>query len=180
MNRTRTKVAAVLMAGLVLGAAACGSSSKNDASSNGDAIKSSDATTTSTTARSTTTTSGSSSSGLDSLGGAGDCLQAAGAYAAVSLQLLQYLGGATQSQISDLESQIGQLKAEIPSAIQSDFDTYSAGIKAYADAMQGVDMSNILDPSVQSKLEAAGNALDTPEMKTAQANIEAYFDKNCN
>jgi hypothetical protein len=45
--------------------------------------------------------------------------------------------------------------------------------------MQGVDMSNLLDPGTASKLEAASAKLDTPQVKQAQDNINSYFSTHC-
>jgi hypothetical protein len=176
MNRMRTKLAAVLVAGLVLGAGACGGGSKNDESSTGDAIKSS-AETTTTTAKTSTTKSTSDLSG--GLSGAGDCLQAAGAYATIGLSILTYMGGATPAQLAELQTQVDQLKGEIPAELRDDFQVFADGIAEYASAMQNVDMSNILDPGVQDDLNRASEALDSPEMTEAQANIDAYFNENC-
>jgi hypothetical protein len=185
MNRMGAKAAAVLMAGLLLGATACGGSTKKEESSGtGQAV-------TATTAQSTATTASSSGSSsnselnkltdeLNNLGGnAGDCVNAGLAFAALALAPLTFMSGGSQADISKLEADTEQLRASIPAAVQSDFDTYAAGIKAYAEAMQGVSLDNIADPSVQAKLEAASNKLDTPQMKTASDNIQAYFDATC-
>ena len=176
MQRTRAKVAAVLMAGLVLAAGACGGS-KKDESSTGDAVKGTVETTTTTAASKTKSTD--MSDALDQLGGSGDCLQAAGAYATIGLSILTYMGGATPAQIAELQSQVDDLKGEIPSEIRDDFQVFADGIAEYASAMQGVDMSNILDSDVQDQMQKASDALDSPEMTKAQANIDAYFSENC-
>jgi hypothetical protein len=183
MNRMGAKAAAVLIAGLLVGATACGGGTKKEESSGtGDAVSATVQPTT-TTERSTATTASSGANDLSGamgqLGSAGDCLQAASAYAQVGLSMLQYLGGASSDQISQLESQINDLKPQIPSEIQGDFATFSAAVQAYASAMQGVDMSNILDSGVQSKLEEAGAKLETPEVKQAQSNIDEYFNTHC-
>jgi len=179
MNRMGPKVATALVVGLALVAGACGSSAKkDDASGTGNAVTATVESTTSTS-RSTATTAGSSSNDVSGLGSAGDCLQAAGAYATLAAAMLQGLGGTPSSDVSQLQGELNDLKSQIPSAIQDDFNTFAQGVQAYGQAMQGVDMSNLLDPATQSKLEAAGKALDTPEMKTAQDNIDAYFKAHC-
>jgi hypothetical protein len=179
MNRMRTKLAAVLVAGLVLGAGACGGGSKKEESSTGDAIKSS--------AETTTTTESSSSSGsestneltdsLSSLGGAGDCMTAGLAYFALSMQALGASFGMSESDLADMQSSISELKAEIPSAIEADFTTFANALSEYANAMKGMDMSDLMSGSSQA--EDAAKILETPEVTQAQANIEAYFDKEC-
>jgi hypothetical protein len=179
MKRMRTTLAAVLVAGLVLGATACGGGGSSDETSTGDALKSSAESTTTTEKSSGTQSTSDMGTGLDSRGNAGDCLEAAGAYATIGLSILTYMGGATPAQLAELQAQVDEIKGQIPASIQDDFQVFADGIAEYASAMQGVDMSNILDPSVQDELTKASEALDSPEMTEAQANIEAYFDANC-
>ena len=181
MNRIGTRVAAVLVAGLLLGATACGGG--DDSSSDGDAIQAS--------AESSTTTADESTSGSGDLGDlsdelgdldgmlGGDCLSTSMAFLSLSLAPLGFMGGASEADIAELETQLDDLSGEIPEEISGDFETYAAGIQAYADAMKGMDSSNILDPEVQSQMEEAGAELETPEMEEAQANIEAYFEQEC-
>ena len=38
---------------------------------------------------------------------------------------------------------------------------------------------NILDPATQQALEEASEALEAPEVTEAQANIEAYLEREC-
>lgn len=178
MNRTRTKLAAVLVAGLVLGAGACGGGGSNDETSTGDALKSS--------AESTTTTESSSGSkstsdmsdsldGLNALGG--DCMTAGLAYFALSMQALGASFGMSEADLAEMQSSISELKTEIPSAIEDDFNTYADALSAYANAMKGMDMSDLMSGSSQA--EEAAKILETPEVKEAQADIEAYFDAEC-
>jgi hypothetical protein len=180
MNRIGTRVAAVLVAGLLLGATACGGG--DDSSSDGDAIQAS--------AESSTTTADGSTSGSDDLGDlsdelgdlgelGGDCLSSSMAFLSLSMAPLGFMGGASEADIAELEGQVDDLSGEIPEEIRGDFETYAAGIQAYADAMKGMDSSNILDPEFQSQMEEAGAELETPEMEEASANIEAYFAAEC-
>jgi hypothetical protein len=177
MNRMRTKLAAVLVAGLVLGAGACGGGSKSTESSTGDAVKSSSESTTTTEKSSSTKSTSELSDSLNSLGGAGNCMTAGLAYFALSMQALGASFGMSESDLADMQSSISELKGEIPAAIQSDFNTYAAALSQYADAMKGMDMSDLMNGSSQA--EDAAKILETPEVKQAQANIEAYFDKEC-
>jgi hypothetical protein len=180
MNRIGTRAAAVLVAGLLLGATACGGG--DDSSSDGDAIQAS--------AESSTTTADESTSGSGDLGDlsdelgdlgdlGGDCLSTSMAYFALSMAPLSFMGGASESDIAELEGQLDDLSGEIPDEIRGDFETYAAGIQAYADAMKGMDSSNILDPEFQSRMEEAQAEMETSEMEEAQANIEAYFEQEC-
>jgi hypothetical protein len=89
------------------------------------------------------------------------------------------MGGAPPDQIAELESQVEELQGEIPSEIREDFQVFADGVASYAAAMEGVDMSNLLDPDVTDALDEASEALESPEMTEAQANIDAYFAENC-
>ena len=178
MNRMRTTLAAVLVAGLVLGATACGGGSKQRRDLHGrrgqvqcrehDHHR-----------EELGHPEHERPGQLDSLGDAGDCLEAAGAYATIGLSILTYMGGATPAQLAELQAQVDDIKGQIPASIQDDFQVFADGIAEYASAMQGVDMSNILDPSVQDEPEQGQRGARLAEMTEAQANIEAYFDANC-
>jgi hypothetical protein len=177
MNSMRTKVAALLVAGLVLGAGACGGGSKKDETSTGDAVKSSAVENTTTTESSSSSNNSSDdlNDSLSALGG--DCMQAGLAYFALSMQALGASFGMSESDLAEMQTSISELKAEIPSAIQSDFTTYADALSEYANAMKGMDMSDLMNGSSQA--EDAAKILETPKVKEAQANIEAYFDKEC-
>jgi len=179
MNRMRTKLAAVLVAGLVLGAGACGGGSKSDETSSGDALKSSSESTTTTESSSS---SGSSSGDINDLDDAmnalgGDCMTAGLAYFALSMQALGASFGMSEADLAEMESSISELKTEIPSAIEDDFNTYADALTQYANAMKGMDMGDLMSGSSQA--EEAAAILETPEVKQAQENIDAYFDKEC-
>ena len=176
MNRMGVRVVGVLVAGLMIGATACGSSGSSDAA---DSEK--------VTATVSDSGDGTASEDLKNLddalgqlsGDAGDCLRTGMAFFALSLAPLGFMSGASQEELDQLKADTEELAGDIPSEIKDDFDTYAAGIQAYADAMQGVNFEDILDPAVQQKLEDASAMLDTPEMQQASDNIEKYFDETC-
>lgn len=178
MNRMGVKVIGVLVAGLLLGATACGGSSKKEESSDSGKVSA-------TVPESTDGTS--SNSDLDQLGDdlnalsgkAGDCFTASLAFAALAITPLGFMGGATQEQIDQLRQDTEELKAEVPAAIKADFQTYADGIEEYANALKGVSLTDILNPETQKKMEEAGKILDSPTMKTASDNIETYFSETC-
>ena len=178
MNRTGAKVIGVLVAGLLVGATACGGSSKKDEASDSGTVSA-------TVAESTSGTS--SNSDLNQLGDdlnalsgkAGDCFTASLAFAALAIAPLGFMGGATQEQIDQLKSDTEELKAEVPSAVKADFQTYADGIEQYANALKGVSLTDIMNPETQQKMEEAGKILDSPEMTAASDNIETYFSDTC-
>ena len=173
MNRMGIRVAGVLVAGLMVGATACGGGSSKDDASSG-----------SSTAATSESSSGGGSNGAgdvvaNALGADGDCVKAAAAFGNLFTQAMGAAFGASEADLQDMQNAVNDLNAEIPAEIKDDFDTYSAGIQKYADALQGVSLGDILDPSVQQKLQDASASLDTPEMQQASDNIQKYFDANC-
>lgn len=178
MNRTGAKVVGVLVAGLLVGATACGGSSSKDESSGSEKV---------TATVPETTASGSASSDLSQLGDdlsalsgkAGDCLTTGLAFAALAMAPLGFMGGATQDQIDQLKTDTEELKAQVPASIRADFQTYADGMEQYANALKGVSLTDIMNPETQQKMEEAGKFLDSPEMKTASDNIEKYFSETC-
>lgn len=173
MNRMGAKAAAVLMAGLLVGATACGGGSKNEESSGtGDAV-------TATTSASSSSGSGSSSDdmsdALDAMGG--DCMKAGLAYFALSMSALGASFGASEADLAEMQSSIDELKGEIPSEIEDDFTTYANALEEYANAMKGMDMGDIMSGSADAENAAA--ILETPEVKQAQENIDKYFEETC-
>jgi hypothetical protein len=178
MNRMGVKVVGVLVAGLLVGATACGGSSKKDDSSASGAVTA----TTASQSSSDTTNSDLSQLGddLNALSGkAGDCLTASLAFAALALAPLGFMGGGSESDIAQLQTDAEKLKAEVPESIKGDFQTYADGIEAYANALKGVSFSDIANPETQQKIQDASKLLETPEMTQAQQNIEKYFNDTC-
>jgi hypothetical protein len=172
MNGMRAKVAALLVVGLVLAAGACGGGSSSDDAATGDAVQ----------AESSSGGDSSSSGDINDLSDAmdalgGDCMQAGLAYFALSMQALGASFGMSESDIADMEQSMDELKAEIPSEIEDDFNVFADALSEYASAMQGMNLGDLMSGS--SEAEDAAAILETPEVKEAQANIEAYFDENC-
>jgi hypothetical protein len=174
MNRMGAKAAAVLIAGLLVGATACGGGTKKEGSSTGDAV-------TATTSSASSSSNGDSSSASDLAGAAdalgGDCMKAGLAYFALSMQALGASFGASESDLADMQSSLDELKGEIPSEIKSDFTTYADALQQYAEAMKGMSIADMASGSGDAQKAAA--ILDTPEVKQAQANIDKYFEETC-
>ncbi len=171
----RLCAAAAVAALLVMGAAAC-SGSEDDQS-----------TTTSTSGAVVPTTSGAlgdlsdldgSAAGLS--GDALDCYNvqlAVSATAAVPAASLD--GSSTASDIAELRSDVDTLKGQLPEAVAGDFETYLAGVVAYADAVEGIDVATITDPATRQALEDAGQKLEAPDVQGALDRIQAYLNETC-
>jgi hypothetical protein len=74
----------------------------------------------------------------------------------------------------DLSKVFGDVSAKVPADLQDDVAVISAAFSAYAKALQdhGNDMTN---PEVAKALEA----LSTPGVEAASANLQTYFDSTC-
>lgn len=187
-TRIRNQLLAVLMAGaLVATAAACGSSKKDDTASSSNTSTQSDESTTTTKAKTsgTTTPADGMADALNKLGqgNLGQCMEIAMTYAAVTISagfagLGAALGGSSSSDMSQLKSDLDKASADVPSELKGDFQTISDAVSSMVSQMQGTS-GNIMDPDYQSKLEQAGKAMDTPQVKQAQDNIEKYIQKTC-
>lgn len=175
---------------LTFSLAACGSSKKTDNVSAADSSKgekqSDGQGATTSTSRATTTTSDSSSTSDTSYGsspGIGSsmsgCLAASVAYASLFVEASGFAGGVDQSQIDDFESKTQDLKAKIPEALRSDFQTVATAYQKYAEALKSVDYNDLLNPDTQNKIKQAGDGLTDSAVTEAQARIDAYFTATC-
>ena len=166
---------AAFVALLVTAATAC-SGSEDDQS-----------TTTSTSGAVVPTTSGAlgdlsdldgSAAGLS--GDALDCynvqlaVSAAAAVPAASLD-----GSSSASDIAQLRADVDTLKGQLPDAVAADFETYLAGVVAYADAVEGIDVSTITDPATRQALEDAGQKLEAPDVQGALDGIQTFLNRTC-
>ncbi len=172
----RTKVTAVVMAGLlVVAVAACGGGSTPEVVSSDEPAASSDG---------GSSSGGSSSDDLrdaipDIVGDeAQACLEIGLAYASLSLSMLGSAFGADQGEVDEMTQQLEDLRSEVPAEIRDDFEVFSTAISEFGSVMADAG-GNLFDPATQQALEEASQALETPEVKEAQANIEAYLEANC-
>ena len=174
-----TKVAAIAV-GTALGLAsivAC-STSSHPAASAGNSGSST------TTAVAPTTGDGTSSSsdGTGTLApefASANCVDAFAAYTALYAEVGGFGTGADQGQLSDFEQKTADLEGKVPEAVRDDFRTVAAAYQQYAEAVKGLDFSNLLDSDTQSQLELANRALDDPAVKEAQGRIDDYFTHTC-
>lgn len=161
---------------LVIGVAACSGSEDQSGS-----------TSTTSSGVTTPTTSGAlgdlsdldgSAAGLT--GDALDCynvqlaVSAAAAVPAASLD-----GSSSDADITDLRADITTLQSQLPSSVSADFQTYMAGVDAYAAAVADIDVSDITDPATQQALEAAGAELEAPDVQSALDRIQTFLHDTC-
>ncbi len=71
--------------------------------------------------------------------------------------------------------------SKTPSDIRPDFETLAAAFAKAASALKGVDVSSGKTPSAATlaKLTQLGTEFDSPALKKAEADIQAWAAKNC-
>ena len=154
-----------------------------------DETTSTAASSTTTTAKSTTTeksggddstetTKKGSGDSMPNLGNLDECLNVSMAYLGLLAKPLQFMGGASKEDIEKFQQEVKDLDAQIPDEIKDDFNTVASAWNDFAKTMEGAS-GNIMDPEFQKQIEDASAKLDSPEVKEAQANIDAYFEKTC-
>ncbi|MFZ6005438.1 MAG: hypothetical protein ACOYXM_16065 [Actinomycetota bacterium] len=155
-------LAAMLSVGLV----ACGD----------DGDSTSEATTTTTSAESTDDTTG-------GLGELSDCAEVLAAYAGASGSIGASLGGAASDDIEAAAEYFEEVAARLPDDISADFAIWAEAFSAYVEALADADIDfsdpSSIDPEKLAALESLGEAFEDPAVEEATANIEAYFDSNC-
>jgi len=155
------KILSALVALALVGALA-GCAKKSDTATS---VESSTTTTASESRASTTTTSSSSSSGSSSsdtipdLGNLSECLKVAGTYASLFLGLLS--PNSSDSDKAQVQQQLDEIKAQVPSDVQKDLQTIEDGLK---DANSFSDVAKFLD---------------SDKFKSADANVQKYLDQKC-
>ena len=187
----RKLLALSLAAVMALSLAACGSDSSDDQSSQsrddeselsasqGDGGSSSDGDSSSDDGSSS---DGDSSSDVPDLGNMGDCVEAAAAFAQVTLIPLGLTFGATEEDLAELQDSLDELDASIPDEVKDDYEVLRDAYAEFGEVMSGVDFTDpgaMLDPDTADAMEEAGALLETPEVQEATDNIDAYFSENC-
>ena len=168
MNARR--LAVMLLAALALLAAGCGGDDGGDeAAGTTDTAIVEDDSSTETTDDDATTTS-------DGIELEGECAEFAG----LSAKLSQALGGSS-SDLSSATEVFDELADQVPDEIRDDYEVLAANFRELAEALEGVDLTSGETPSpeVLAQLQEVTQSLDTPEVREATANIEAWAAENC-
>jgi hypothetical protein len=118
--------------------------------------------------------------GRSNLGNLEDCAEAARAFAGVVAAPFTFLSGqATDEQIAEWEDQVEELKGNVPDDLADDYQTLADAYGEFAAALDGVSLSDMLNPQTQQALQEASERLDTDEVQAAQERVQAYFESNC-
>jgi hypothetical protein len=174
MARWRLISAAALCAVLL---AACG-----DSGGLGDTKAASDnaAATTAKTSTASANGSGNGNSGAGSGTPTADCLAGTNAFIAASSSLALVLGGDDKS----FESSVAELNkwaGSAPAAISKDLKVVAAAYTSYAKAWKdaGYKAGAIPDANLIKAMEKANAVFDSSEFEKANANVDAWFEKEC-
>jgi hypothetical protein len=167
MNARR--LAVLLLAALALLAAGCGGDDGGDeaAGTTDTAIVEDDDSTTTTDDEGTTT------SDDDGIELEGECAEFAG----LSARLQNALSGS-----GDLDADaFDELADQVPEEIRDDYEVLAANFRELAEALEDLDLSSGETPSPEdlAKLQEVSQSLDTPEVREAAENIEAWAEENC-
>lgn len=106
------------------------------------------------------------------------CLEIGLAYAGLGIGMLGSAFGADTGDVEELNRQLEELETKVPDEIADDFQIVADAFAEFGNAMTSTG-GNILDPATQQALEEASEALEAPEVTEAQANIEAYLEREC-
>jgi hypothetical protein len=169
------KLAVLLLAALALLVAGCGGGDEeggDEAAGTTDTALVEDDTSTETTDDDGST----ATSDDDGIQLEGECAEFAG----LSAKLSQALGG-TSNDLSSATEVFDELADQVPDEIRDDYEVLAANFRELAEALEGVDLASGETPSpeVLAKLQEVSQSLDTPAVREATENIEAWAEENC-
>lgn len=106
----------------------------------------------------------------------GKCAELAG----IGAKLSQSLSG--QSGDLDEASRVfDEIADEVPDEIKADYEVIAENFGKIAEALKDVDLQSGETPNAEAiaKLQQLATSFDSPEIREATANIEAWTQKNC-
>lgn len=170
------RLAVLLLAALALLAAGCGGDDENEASDETETtiVETTDDDATETDDDATETDDATEDDDDAALGG--ECAEFAG----LSARLSQALSGSS-SDLGSASEVFDELADQVPAEIQDDYEVLADNFRELADALEGVDLSAGETPSQEdlARIQEITQSLDTPEVREAAENIEAWATENC-
>jgi hypothetical protein len=157
-KKMRAAFSAFLIAGVMLIGAACGGSSNNSGSSSDTSAK--------------------SGSGSD----ASACADLFNKTEELAAKMDAADAGTADKMSPDMSATLKSLESfasSVPSEIRDDWKTVIATIKTYAEAIAGIDYTNLTDPTTAAKLAKAGSVMDDAKYQKASENLDQWTKKNC-
>lgn len=169
------RLAVLLLAALALLAAGCGGDDENEASDETETtiVETTDDDATETDDDATETDDATED---DDAALGGECAEFAG----LSARLSQALSGSS-SDLGSASEVFDELADQVPAEIQDDYEVLADNFRELADALEGVDLSAGETPSQEdlARIQEITQSLDTPEVREAAENIEAWATENC-
>lgn len=169
------RLAVLLLAALALLAAGCGGDDENEASDETETtiVETTDDDATETDDDATETDDATED---DDAALGGECAEFAG----LSARLSQALSGSS-SDLGSASEVFDELADQVPAEIQDDYEVLADNFRELAEALEGVDLSGGDTPSQEdlARIQEITQSLDTPEVREAAENIEAWATENC-
>ena len=169
------RLALLALAMLALVAAGCGGDDTSDTSADADSTV-----VTGTTGDDTnevddlTETTGEDDDDIGQL--EGKCAELAG----IGAKLSQSLSGQT-GDLDEASRVFDEIADQVPDEIKADYEVIAENFGKIAEALKDVDLQSGETPNAEAiaKLQQLATSFDSPEIREATANIEAWTQKNC-
>jgi hypothetical protein len=172
------RLIALLMAGFLL--AALAGCSSEDSGTDESTDESAESSTTTDSNKDDSSDATTDDGDTPNIGNLDDCAEAAGVFASVVAAPFAFIGGAaSDEQIAEWESQVEEFKDKVPADLQDDYDTLSAAYDEFAQALEGLSLSDLVNPATQQALQDASAAIESDDVQAAQENLQEYYESNC-
>jgi hypothetical protein len=170
---TARRLAVLLLAALALLVAGCGGDDSDSSASGDDAAVVETETTATTDDTATEEEDATTDDGTAAL--TGECANFAGLAAKLQTAFAGTTGIDSAAEVFD------EVADQVPEEIRDDYQVLADNFKELADALKGIDLTSGETPSPEAlaKLQELSTKLDTPEVRQATENLEAWARENC-
>lgn len=105
----------------------------------------------------------------------GECAELAG----IGAKLSQTLSGQA-GDLDEASKVFDEIAEQVPDEIKADYEVIAENFSKIAEALEGVDLtSGQPDAEAIAKLQELSTTFDSPEVREASSNIEAWVSANC-
>lgn len=161
----------LLLAVLALAVAGCGGDDSSDAVAETTAVE--ETTTNDDGTEDVETVPETTEEDIGELGG--ECAELAG----IGAKLSQSLSGQA-GDLDEASEVFNEIAEQVPDEIKADYEVIAENFSKIAEALEGVDLtSGQPDAEAIAKLQELSTTFDSPEVREASANIEAWVTANC-
>ena len=118
---------------------------------------------------------------LPNMGAMGDCLAVAATYAQLWLVPAMAMGGITEDQLEEYQSDLSGLEGKVPDEIREDMETVTDAFTEFYEELGAVMKAGggVCNPASAEASENASAAIEPDEVQAANDRITAYLDANC-